>query len=99
MIIHIAGRDQTILVTHASGSITFKLGSTFPMSDYDRYHAPSHSAKEDAGRIFDLQGNETPLIALTTILHEARPVIRTRYQALKVAQHLATIADAQRESV
>ena len=76
-----------------------EFGTTFAVSNSDREHRTSHSLEEYSRSIFDLQRAEAGFEAFGDVLHKARPVLGTRNQILEVRDHLAAVADAEREGI
>ena len=67
--------------------------------DRDRQAAAGHAGEEDARRIDDLDLRQAGLELLAAVADELGPVLGARDHRRQRRQHLAAVADAQREAV
>ncbi len=97
--VHIAQRHETGLEAGFSGFAASEFRAAFAVCDRDREHGACHALEEHGRSIFDLERAEAGLETFGEVLHKARPVRSTRNQVLEVGNHLAAVADAEREGV
>ena len=66
-----------------------------------RYRQPRafHPLEEDGGGRHDFDGGVARLELFADVVNEVRPVFRARYEVLELRDHLAAVADAEREGL
>ena len=97
--IHVAERHETGLEAGFGGFAASEFRAAFTMCDRNREHGARHALEEHGRSVFDLERAEASLKAFGEVLHKARPVLGARNQVLEVRDHLAAVADAQREGI
>ena len=99
VVVDVTQCDLAAALHLAQVSAVAELGTPFAMRDGDRQARAFHAIEEQRGALLDFDHRDTGLELLGLVAHEARPGLGTRDQLLELGEHLATVADAQREAV
>src|SRR6202162_6465454 len=96
---HVTERDQAVVEAVLQVLCRVELRSPFAVCDRNRQARTVHAGQQHRGRIEDLDQTHAALELLRAIASELRPVLRAGYQFPQDREHLATIADTEREAV
>ena len=97
--IHVAQRDAALRVERIGSRLVAELGLSLAVRDDDGDDGALHAGQQDRRAALDAHQGDAGLVLLGVVANEARPVRGARHDLVEVREHLAAVAQAQRERV